>query len=320
MAPLAFGKSVFTKAAAGAAGGAEHGFITGLHGDPNNSSVGFVATRVRGLGNEAVMSGSVWFRALEGDFGSSKEFSFIIGGTGNNDPNRIFELFLNRKGDGDGDQDDHSIVLAVKYTNGTRSVTSFKSGSDFFTSNADFDSKVLDGKWHNISFVFSGTNTERQLLLDGVDINNGRTDGPGDSVTGTVTMGESNYSGTNPPQTSADDGMVFYHSMQQGIPGGFGAAFDIGPFWFYNQIIDFSNASTLAQYYNSSNTDGYVTAGSDGRTGGAAEAELFITTDGSSISNGGSLSSSTMHEVGTVTKSNSTNGPGSGSTRTSANT
>ena len=57
-----------------------------------------------------------------------------------------------------------------------------------------------------------------------------------------------------------------------------------------------------------------------GTTGGAARAELFINTDGSSVSNGGSLTNATFHELGTVTKSDTTNGPGSGSTRSSANT
>ena len=46
MAPLAFGKSVFTKAAAGAAaGGAEFGFVTGTHGNPNTSGHGRMTVR-----------------------------------------------------------------------------------------------------------------------------------------------------------------------------------------------------------------------------------------------------------------------------------
>jgi hypothetical protein len=317
---------------AGAAGGAEFGFTTSQHGDPNNSDNGFLAIRTnisgQSFASTGTISGSVWFRALIGDFGSAREFGFILAGTPDNSGLRHLELSLNRKGDGDGDSDDHSIVLSVAYPSATRSVTSFHASNDFFSSNADFDSKVLDGKWHNISFVFSRVNTDRQLLLDGVDINRTRLDGPGSTVADTVggvtqniPLTGSSYTGTNPPVAGMDTGNVFYNGMQQGPPSNFGAAFDIGPYWFYDSEIDFSDSSTLAKYYNSSNTDGYVTAGSDGTSGGAATAELFITTDGSSMNNGGSLSNATFHELGTgFSKSDNTNGPGSGSTRTTANT
>ena len=324
MAPLAFGKSVFAKGAAGGAGAAEFGFVTGTHGDTQNSNVGFLATRVNvsgdSFGTPTVISGSIWFRALLGDFGSERQFGYLIGGTPDNTGNRNVEVYLNRVGDGDGDVDDHSIVVGCQFTDGTRSISSFKTGADFFSGNSDFDNKVLDGNWHNLSFVFSATNTDRQLRLDGVDINVSRTDGPGDSVTGTIDMDGNSYSGANPPLQSPDNGQVFYHGTQQGPPGNFQAAFDIGPVWLYDSEIDFSNSSTMAQYYNSGNTDGYVTAGSQGTSAGAARAELFITTDGSSVSNGGSLTNATFHELGTVTKSDNSNGPGSGSTRTSANT
>jgi hypothetical protein len=329
MAPLAFGKSVFTKAAAGAAaGGAEFGFVTGQHGDPNTSGHARMTVRPNAgatkFADSSNFAFSLWFRALLGDFSSGQEFGVLIGMTADANISREVEIYINAQRDGVDRIQNHSIVFFCKYSGGTRSISSWATGADYFTSNADFDSKVLDGNWHNLSGTFSGTNTERQLLLDGVDINVSRTDGPGDSVTGSINLDTDSYAASPPLNTGTDNGLSLNLGINQGIPPGFGACFDIGPIWIYDSQIDFETSSVMEQYYNSSNTDGYVTAGSDGESGGAAEPELFINTDGTSMSNGGRLGTVTFHEVedtgGSVTQTSSSTGPGSGDTRTSANT
>ena len=81
MAPLAFGKSVFTKAAAAAAAGAEFGFVTGTHGDPNVSGHGSMRCRANAgstkFSDSADVSIVIWFRALLGDF-VGNEFGMVM--------------------------------------------------------------------------------------------------------------------------------------------------------------------------------------------------------------------------------------------------
>lgn len=325
MAPLAFGKSVFTKAAAAAAAGAEFGFVTGTHGDPNVSGHGSMRCRANAgstkFSDSADVSIVIWFRALLGDF-VGNEFGMVMQATTDSAPQRDIELFINAHRDGANDSNNHSINFFVKYTNGSRTISSFASGDDFFSSNSDFDSKVLSGTWHQIAATFARSDSDRRLFLDGVNIKKSASSGAGGDVTGNIELGADSYSGGTPQLDTggSDQGLTFNFSHFQGSFGA-GAAFDIGPVWVYDSQIDFSNSSVMGQYYNSSNTDGYVTAGSDGRTGGAAEPELFMTTNGSSMANGGRLGTVTFHSVGgTVTQSDSTNGPGSGNTRSSANT
>ena len=328
MAPLAFGKSVFTKTAAAAAAGAEFGFVTGTHGDGSLSGHGSMRVRPNAgstkFSDAADISIVIWFRALLGDF-VTNEFGMLMQGTANSSPSREVELFINAHRDGGNDSNEHSINLFCKYSGGSRTISSFASGNDFFTSNSDFDSKVLDGNWHQVAACFARADSDRHLRLDGVDIKRSAASGAGGNVTGNINLSADSYSGGTPQLDTggSDNGFTFNFSHFQGSFGA-GAAFDIGPVWIYDSQIDFSNSSVMGQYYNDSNTDVYVTAGSDGRTGGAAEAELFMTTDGSSMSNGGRLGTVTFHSVtdtgGTVTQSDSTNGPGSGDTRSSANT
>ena len=331
MAPLAFGKSVFTTAAARAAGGAEFGFVTGTHGNPNTSGHGRMTCRPNAgstkFSDSADFSIVIWFRALDGDFESGKEFAMLMqgaAGTGSSF-SRDIELYMNGQRDGGGDANEHSINLFCKYSGGTRTISSFRSGNDYFGSgNTDWDAKVVDGNWHCLMARFAQADSNRALYLDGVDIKRSLGSGAGGDVTGTLNLDPDSYAGTATDINDANEdeaGFNFRFSHFIGAFGGAGGCFDIGPCWIYDSGVDFSSSTVRDYYYNSSNTDGYVTAGSDGQTGGAAEPELFITTDGTSMSNGGRLGTVTFHEVGngTVTQSNSTNGPGSGHTRTSAN-
>lgn len=329
MAPLAFGKSVFTKAAAAAAGGAEFGFVTGTHGDGSVSGHGSMRVRPNAgstkFADSADFSIVIWFRALQGDI-NGDELAMLMQGITNSNISRDIELFMNTQKDGDNDFKTHSLNLFCLYSGGSRTVSSFGSSNDFFSSNSDFDNKVLDGKWHCLMARFATASSNRQLYLDGVDIKRSASSGSGGDVTGTLNLSADSYSGTNPPNNSSgsDNGLTFNYSHFYGSFGA-GGAFDIGPVWIYDSGIDFSSSSVRAQYYNDANTDGYVTAGTDGESGGAAEAELFMTTDGSSMANGGRLGTVTFHNTGipsngTVTLTGSSTGPGSGDTRTSANT
>ena len=340
MAPLAFGKSVFTKAAAGgAAGGAEFGFVTGTDGfdraysgtgTPNAD--GFMTVRPNAgstkFSDSADFSIVLWFRALDGDFESGKEFGMLMQGASGTGPSyfsRDVELYMNGQRDGGGDANEHSINLFCKYSGGSRTLSTFGSSDYFGSGNTNWDAKVVDGNWHCVMARFATADSNRQLYLDGVDVKRSPSTGSGGDVTGTLNLDPASYAGTATDVNDADvneAGFNFRFSHFIGAFGGAGGAFDIGPVWIYDSGIDFSSSSVRAQYYNDANTDGYVTAGSDGQTGGAAEAELFMTTDGSSMSNGGRLGTVTFHEVGngTVTLTGSSTGPGSGDTRTSANT
>ena len=173
MAPLAFGKSVFTKAAAAAAAGAEFGFVTGTHGDPNVSGHGSMRCRANAgstkFSDSADVSIVIWFRALLGDF-VGNEFGMVMQATTDSAPQRDIELFINAHRDGANDSNNHSINFFVKYTNGSRTISSFASGDDFFSSNSDFDSKVLSGTWHQIAATFARSDSDRRLFLDGVNI------------------------------------------------------------------------------------------------------------------------------------------------------
>jgi hypothetical protein len=265
----------------------------------------------------------LWFRALDGDFQAGKEFGMLMQGTSDSSPSRDIEFYMNGQRDGGGDANEHSINLFCKYSGGTRTLSTFGSSDYFGSGNTDWDAKVVDGNWHCVMARFATATANRQLYLDGVDVKRSPSTGSGGDVTGTINLDTDSYSGGTPATDTggSDNGFSFNFSHFQGAFPDAGGAFDIGPVWMYDSGIDFSSSSVRAQYYNDSNTDGYVTAGSDGETGGAAEAELFMTTDGSSMSNGGRLGTVTFHSVnGTVTQSDSTNGPGSGDTRTSANT
>lgn len=325
MAPLAFGKSVFTKAAAAAAAGAEFGFVTGTHGDPNVSGHGSMRCRANAgstkFSDSADVSIVIWFRALLGDF-VGNEFGMVMQATTDSAPQRDIELFINAHRDGANDSNNHSINFFVKYTNGSRTISSFASGDDFFSSNSDFDSKVLSGTWHQIAATFARSDSDRRLFLDGVNIKKSAASGAGGDVTGNITLSTDSYNGSDPINgTTTEAGFTWHFSH---FHGGFtpaGACMDVGPVWIYDSQVDFATSSVMQRYYNDSNTDGYVTAGSDGQTGGAAEPELFMTTDGSSMANGGRLGTVTFHSVGgTVTQTASSAGPGSGDTRSSANT
>lgn len=328
MAPLAFGKSVFTKAAAAAAGGAEFGFVTGTHGDPNVSGHGSMRCRANAgstkFSDSADFSIVLWFRALLGDFGSGREFAMLMQGTTSSDPIRDIELFMNSKRDGDNDSNNHSINLFCKYSGGSRTVSTFGTSNDYFGSgNSTWDSDVLDGSWHCVMVRFATATANRQLYLDSVDVKRSPSTGSGGDVTGTIDLSADSYAGGTPATDTggSDNGLTFNFSHFQGAFTNAGGAFDIGPVWIYDSGINFASASVRAHYYNDSNTDGYVTAGSDGESGGAAEAELFMTTDGSSMSNGGRLGTVTFHSVGgTVTQTASSAGPGSGDQRTVDNT
>ena len=203
MAPLAFGKSVFTKAAAAAAGGAEFGFVTGRHG--NGSVSGAISMKCRMNAGSTKMSDSadismvVWFRALAGDFSSSSggEFGVLMQGTSNSSPQRDVELFINAQRDGGGDSNEHSINLFCKYGGGTRTISSFVSGDDFFgTGNTDFDNKVLDGNWHQVAATFARADSDRRLFLDGVNIKKSAASGAGGDVTGDIELSNDSYSGS----------------------------------------------------------------------------------------------------------------------------
>lgn len=327
MAPLAFGKSVFTKAASAAAGGAEFGFVTGRDGSSNEGTA--ISMKCRMNAGSTKMADSpdiaivVWFRALAGDFLSDNSFGMLMQGTADSAPQRDVELFINAQRDGGGDSNEHSINLFCKYGGGTRTISSFVSGDDFFgTGNTDFDNKVLDGNWHQVAATFARADSDRRLFLDGVNIKKSAASGAGGDVTGDIELSNDSYSGSNPAAgTQSEAGFTWHFSHFHGGFPGAGACFDIGPTWIYDSQVDFATSSVMARYYNDSNTDGYVTAGSDGQTGGAAEPELFMTTDGSSMANGGRLGTVTFHSVGgTVTQTASSAGPGSGDTRSSANT
>ena len=329
MAPLAFGKSVFTTAAASAAGGAEFGFVTGTHGNPNTSGHGRMTCRANAgstkFSDSADFSIVIWFRALDGDFQAGKEFGMLMQGTTSSAPTRDIELYMNGQRDGGGDANEHSINLFCKYSGGTRTISSFRSGNDYFGSgNTDWDAKVVDGNWHCLMARFAQADSNRALYLDGDDIKRSLGSGSGGDVTGTIGLSADSYNGSSPAvdtSPSDDNGLSFNFSHFQGAFPDAGGAFDIGPVWIYDSGVDFSSSTVRDYYYNSSNTDGYVTAGSDGQTGGAAEPELFMTTDGSSMANGGRLGTVTFHSVnGTVTQTGSSTGPGSGDTRSSANT
>ena len=97
-----------------------------------------------------------------------------------------------------------------------------------------------------------------------------------------------------------------------------GAGFEMGPIWVYNSYIDFRESSNRLKYFNSANTDGFVVPSTDGTTSaGAAQPNLFLHHNGTTLLNGGTDSisiSETKIGSGAIVVIPESEGPGSGDT------
>jgi len=187
-------------------------------------------------------------------------------------------------------------------------LTSSKSGGSYDTV-AKYKSNLLNGRWHCVMWSMSLTSVANsRLYVDGVDVGAGR---------GTDTSGTSSNQNQWPI-------FPFRYNRQDAITAAYtadqecGATVDIGPTWFYDSIVDFSNATTRGYYYNAANTDGYVDGGTAGTTGGAAAAKLYWYHSASTLVMGGSLANTTTTKVtkgsGDINIISNTAGPGSGGT------
>lgn len=109
-----------------------------------------------------------------------------------------------------------------------------------------------------------------------------------------------------------------YQESSSNDKGNIGPGIHIGPVWVYNEYLNFNTESVRRRFFNSSNTDGYVTPKTNGTTSaGATQPQLFLFHNGTDLVNGGSDKVTlTERKVGTgsFTAIGSSQGPGSGTT------
>ena len=302
--PLGFGRSIFSKAAAAEeeAGAGGQGFTTGAIGADEEGGVSqpnFAHVRIQPNAGGTDMSDTTdisivtWFRGLAGDMNGGSYGMLWQGVAGDmaSGGARNIEIYIARDGD-------YKFNAFYKTDNGTRTT------SKDYTDAGTLDAALLDGEWHCIMLRMSTTGANCEFVLDGT---NQSSSHPSD-VVGNI-------------EISAADFEWNMSNFSGAFPGA-GAAWDIGPTWMYDTAIDFTSSSVRAKYFNASNTDGYVDGGTDGTDGGATQPDLYLYDAGVAVLDGGTATPTiTDVESGTasVTHNASTNGPGSGDTRTGAN-
>jgi hypothetical protein len=232
---------------------------------------------------------------------------------GGNDYTIVLQSY---KGTSPNDNNGFNLILGPDSTGGNFynnviniGVNSLKSGGPYDTAQK-YKDNFLNGEWHCVMWSCAlNSVANSRLYIDGVDVGAGR--------------------GTDTSATTSNQNVwpifPFRFNRQPTITAGYtadqecGAQVDIGPTWFYDSIVDFSNATTRGYYYNAANTDGYVDGGTAGTTGGAAAAKLYWYQPSSgNLVMGGSLANTTVTKVtkgsGNINIISNTEGPGSGDT------
>lgn len=298
--PIGFAKSIFSRSAVAAAAG--QGYSRGTAGTDAVTDYGYYKIQPNAgavdLSQSNEWSLISWFRLIPSDFQAGKEYmmpwQIEAGGT------RYIEIRFQYHNDGGGDDNDHSIICNFNNGSQIKFFGSYASGNDYFTPTS-FANDVVDGSWHCLMVRGSATAANRQIYLDGANI--------------LKTTDTNITAGTTPLDAATLD---FNMSTFTGAFPAAGANFDIGPTWFYDTAVDFSNSTNRGYYYNAGNTDGYVDGGTDGTAGGATQPDLYLYNTGTGLVNGGTCTP-TISQVtsgsGTVTDFDSTNGPGSGNVR-----
>jgi len=320
--PLGFGKSVLTTAAA-SAGGTGFRAFTGS-GEPNSGNM--ASFKFTGLGDtfdtDHKMTIVMWFRA-------KSDLSWLDGATSASSTSGHSHFFkMVHSGSGTSS----SVFpkwIRLSFTQGSfgwqwqllDSGNSYMDGRGYGNVQAQ-QTHSFDGGW---KCIMASQFTQYDPDSDG-DFDEHTNDPAGRSMY----VGDTNYTNLpegfdNAPVDVSDltSGHLRYAAASAGsnnynAGNEVGSGFHMGPIWIYNDYFDFRQQSIRRRFFNPSNTDGFVTPGTDGTTSsGATQPDLFLYHNGTTLVNGGSDSitiSQTSIGSGSITAIADTDGPGSGGT------
>ena len=260
--PLGLARSVLAKTAA-AGGGAVPELYTFRDDEAQGSAdkATYVISHTGGpFANNITFSYVAWFR-VNGTGSSGGMLAQIYKGTSPNNNNGS-NLQFNTT----------SMLQYNLYNNVKNVVLRSNKAAGPYPDQASFEAGVLDGEWHCV-MVAGHLNdaSQRYMYIDNVDVLNDLNPG---NLSGTgLNMDQFTHF---PLRMNTQLNNTTYVANRE-----FGAEADVGPIWYYDTIIDFSDSAVRAHYYNASNTDGFVDGGTDGTAGGAATPKLYFYTNAS---------------------------------------
>ena len=311
--PLGFGRSLLSKTAA-VAGGTHYGWTT--NNVANSGNMASYRWTGADFTTDNLMSVVMWFRANGADADGDAD-DWIDGTSGGASGSCLLQMI---KDTGNADffrfqytQQDFGWQMSMldewnAYIDGRGKGNTATQAADSF-----------DGKWNCVMAAFdsdlagtasatSGSGAEddyQALYVNDDDYENG----PAGHNRGTWDASE--FDGMNMRYSATTN--TTYNALNET-----GKGFQMGPVWIYNSYIDFRTESVRRRYYDPANTDGFVEPTTTGTTtAGAAQPDIFLYHNGTTLLNGGSDSitiAETTIGTGAITVIPTAQGPGTGDT------
>jgi hypothetical protein len=302
---LGFAKSILT--ASSSAANTAYAFHGPNYSAANTSQASFNVTMTNRFADTSTLSIVYWFRLAAAAEVESGDESCMMTYYDSADSGGG-QLRINYSSGG------ASYIQMNLYNGSTNLVMRSRAVGNYDTS-AEFLSNLFNGKWHCLmAAIDMTTGANRKMYIDGVDVTSGENNNSAMSTTTDATKPKLNdvrytilrYNPNGSFNSSA-------YSATQEFCG------DTGPIWVYDSYLDFTSSTVRGYFFNVANTDGFVSGGSNGTSGGATQPKLYLYHNGTTLVNGGSLNNTVNTATinsGTISVISNTQGPGSGHTRT----
>lgn len=300
--PLGFGRSILSKPIVAAGGDTAYAWTDNGNTDSGNKATYIPYYAAEPMNSTTSVSFVQWIRMKDTtDSTLDDGLSRIISLSGNNF-NSQASLIM-----GSNPADTYMNLLDGSGKN--QIVNPTKTGGPGATT-SDWQTNAFDGAWHCImaSINSNQATTNCTYFFDGQDCTS-IASGNQDKSPGTHNLDTTNY--------------VRYRNIEYNDTGAYnanaqecGQDFHLGPTWVYDSYLDFTSSTVRDYFYNSSNTDGFVSGGTDGTAGGAPTPKIYIYHDGTDLQSSPSFNSDGEVTTGTgsIVVVSNTAGPGSGDT------